>query len=161
MEPSPFDAARFRSEVDGGEEEDDEALRIKLESTIRWRYGQGSVKESNARLVRWSDGSWSLLLGDEMFDVVLAKSEGQDYQYLVATYRNPDGGQGAFQTQMRLKEHMSFRPAGLHSNMHKKLTASIAAKHKKEAKTRLTEVDIDPDKVKEEAEKVISLSKVQ
>jgi hypothetical protein len=28
------------------------------------------VTESNARLVRWSDGSASLVLGDEVYDVV-------------------------------------------------------------------------------------------
>jgi hypothetical protein len=84
-----------------------------------------------------------------MFDVVISKQE-QEFQYLVATHP----GQGVFQTQARFKEHMAFRPSGLQSQMHKKLTASIAAKHKKEAKTRLTEVDIDPEKAKEEAEKV-------
>lgn len=106
-------------------------------------------KESNARLVRWSDGSLSLLLGEEMFDVVLSKQE-QEYQYLVATHVE----EGLFQTQTRFKEHMTFRPTGLNSAVHKKLTASIAAKHKKEAKTQLTEVDIDPEKAKELAEKV-------
>lgn len=44
-----------------------------MENTIRWREGpdkEGNiVKESNARLVRWSDGSYSLHLGSEIFDV--------------------------------------------------------------------------------------------
>lgn len=84
-----------------------------------------------------------------MFDVVLSKQE-QEYQYLVATHQE----EIVFQTQARFQEHMTFRPSGLNSRIHQKLTATIAAKHKKEAKTRLTDVQIDPDKVKEEAEKV-------
>ena len=44
-----------------------------MENTIRWRDGwnkQGDmIKESNARMVRWSDGSMSLHLGSEIFDV--------------------------------------------------------------------------------------------
>jgi RNA polymerase-associated protein LEO1 len=48
-------------------------LKLKVENTIRWRdyfADDGSVqKESNARFVRWSDGSMSLHLGSEIFDV--------------------------------------------------------------------------------------------
>ncbi|KAI9010133.1 Leo1-like protein-domain-containing protein [Hyaloraphidium curvatum] len=158
VEPEPFNEAEFRENLAGGDgEEDDEQLRIKLESTIRWRYNKqglkdeqgGVIKESNARMIRWSDGSWSLLLGDEMFDVVLSTTQ-EEFQYLVATHKSEQ----LLQTQARFKEHMTFRPSGLQSSIHKKLTASIAAKHKKEAKTRLTDVDIDPEKAKEEAEKL-------
>lgn len=39
----------------------------------RWRWAAdeagNSVRESNARFVRWSDGSLQLLLGDEVLDV--------------------------------------------------------------------------------------------
>lgn len=48
-------------------------LKLKVENTIRWREvpdKEGNIlKESNARLVRWSDGSYSLHLGSEIFDV--------------------------------------------------------------------------------------------
>lgn len=44
-----------------------------MENTIRWREAvdkEGNlVKEANARFVRWSDGSLSLHLGSEIFDV--------------------------------------------------------------------------------------------
>ena len=46
---------------------------MQVENTIRWRYSQdesaNEVRESNARLVRWSDGSMSLYLGSEIFDI--------------------------------------------------------------------------------------------
>lgn len=48
-------------------------LKLKVENTIRWRDvldDEGNTKkESNARIVRWSDGSYSLHLGSEIFDV--------------------------------------------------------------------------------------------
>lgn len=44
-----------------------------MENTIRWREeidSEGNtVKESNARFIKWSDGSLSLHLGSEIFDV--------------------------------------------------------------------------------------------
>jgi len=44
-----------------------------VENTIRWREAfdkEGNpCKESNARFIRWSDGSMSLHLGSEIFDV--------------------------------------------------------------------------------------------
>lgn len=44
-----------------------------MENTIRWRTvfdkEGNAVKESNARMVKWSDGSMSLHLGSEIFDV--------------------------------------------------------------------------------------------
>lgn len=48
-------------------------LKLKVENTIRWKEvldkEGNTVKESNARFIRWSDGSMSLHLGSEIFDV--------------------------------------------------------------------------------------------
>jgi RNA polymerase-associated protein LEO1 len=35
------------------------------------------IKESNARVVRWSDGTMSLLLGAEVFDIHKTKIDGE------------------------------------------------------------------------------------
>lgn len=44
-----------------------------VKNTIRWRWTTGSdgqpKQESNSRMVRWSDGSMSLQLGSDLFDV--------------------------------------------------------------------------------------------
>lgn len=44
-----------------------------VENTIRWKKYKDEngmdIEESNARMVRWSDGSMSLHLGSEIFDV--------------------------------------------------------------------------------------------
>ncbi|KAF9480525.1 hypothetical protein BDN70DRAFT_856724 [Pholiota conissans] len=49
------------------------SIKLKVENTLRWRwtkdaYGQ-DVKESNSRVIRWSDGTLSLRLGKELFDI--------------------------------------------------------------------------------------------
>jgi len=64
---------------------------------VRWRYGNkgeeeqdrgedwelldmhsrdgGQAMESNSRFLQWSDGSWSLAVGDELFDVQVEPNE--------------------------------------------------------------------------------------
>lgn len=48
-------------------------VKLKVENTIRWREvfdkDGNLVKESNTRVIKWSDGSMSLHLGSEIFDV--------------------------------------------------------------------------------------------
>ncbi|KAL6304513.1 Leo1-like protein-domain-containing protein [Sparassis latifolia] len=69
----------------GPEQEDEEAqlpetlreksmsIKLKVENTIRWRWvkdeNDGDRRQSNSRVVRWSDGSLSLQLGKELFDI--------------------------------------------------------------------------------------------
>lgn len=48
-------------------------LKLKVENTIRWQVNfdkdGNAIRESNAKLVKWSDGSLSMHLGSEIFDV--------------------------------------------------------------------------------------------
>ena len=76
MEPRPFDPQTYEDEIDEEETLDEEGrarLKLKVENTIRWRTNfdkdGNAIQESNARMVRWSDGSLSLYLGSEAFDV--------------------------------------------------------------------------------------------
>lgn len=45
-----------------------------MHNTIRWRQAQnnngGYHRESNSRIVKWSDGSMTLHVGSEVFDVI-------------------------------------------------------------------------------------------
>ena len=54
---------------------------FQVENTIRWRYAQdeagNEVRESNARVVRWTDGSMSLYLGSEIFDISKQSLQGE------------------------------------------------------------------------------------
>lgn len=77
MEPTPFCAASYEPEAFQDEFLDDEGrvrLKLKMENTIRSRFVQSEagsvVRESNTRLVKWSDGSMSLHIGSEIFDIV-------------------------------------------------------------------------------------------
>jgi hypothetical protein len=75
VEPRPFDPDTF----DAGAQVEIDArgfkrVRLRDQNCIRWRWAadeasRGQVQESNARFVRWSDGSLQLLLGDEVLDV--------------------------------------------------------------------------------------------
>nr|CAD2204437.1 unnamed protein product [Meloidogyne enterolobii] len=76
IETKPFDPETYDDEIEEDETLDDDGrtrLKLKLENTIRWRTvrdEQGNEKrESNAKIVRWSDGSMSLYLGNEIFEV--------------------------------------------------------------------------------------------
>ncbi|TBU43989.1 Leo1-like protein-domain-containing protein [Dichomitus squalens] len=69
----------------GPEQEDEDAqhpefsreksmsVKLKVENTVRWRWSKDEFgqdrRQSNSRIVRWSDGSLSLQLGKELFDI--------------------------------------------------------------------------------------------
>ncbi|KAJ1374012.1 Paf1 complex component [Parelaphostrongylus tenuis] len=62
----PFDPETYEDEDE--EQVDDEGrtrLKLKVENTIRWRFAQDAegniIKESNAKIVRWSDGRCVLM----------------------------------------------------------------------------------------------------
>jgi RNA polymerase-associated protein LEO1 len=64
VETRPFDPNLYEDEIGEDEVLDEEGrarLKLKVENTVRWRqvedeYGN-SVKESNAKIVKWSDGT--------------------------------------------------------------------------------------------------------
>ena len=84
----PFDAETYEDDIDDDDVLDEEGrarLKLKVENTIRWRIGfdaEGrAIKESNARMVKWSDGSYSMHLGSEVFDVTKQPLQG-DFNHL-------------------------------------------------------------------------------
>ena len=93
IESRPFDAKDYEEEIEDDDTLDEEGrarLKLKIENTIRWRIGydeEGHTKrESNAKMVRWSDGSYSLHLGSEIFDVskqTLQQTKGKKKKYYV------------------------------------------------------------------------------
>ncbi|ETS60508.1 hypothetical protein PaG_05352 [Moesziomyces aphidis] len=56
---------------------------LRTSNTIRWRYTDeldqdgARVPESNARIVRWSDGTMSLQVGSELFDITQQTEKGR------------------------------------------------------------------------------------
>ncbi|SOV05376.1 related to LEO1 - component of the Paf1 complex [Ustilago sp. UG-2017a] len=59
------------------------ASLLRTSNTIRWRYTDqvdqdgARIPESNARIVRWSDGTMSLQVGSELFDITQQTEKGR------------------------------------------------------------------------------------
>ncbi|KAM5340244.1 RNA polymerase-associated protein LEO1-like [Glossophaga mutica] len=109
IEPKPFDPQYYEDEFADEkvlDEEERTRLKIKVENTIRWRAHRdeagNEIKESNARIVKWSDGSLSLHLGSEVFDVYKAPLQGNHTHLFV---REDTGLQG----QAIFKYKLTFR----------------------------------------------------
>lgn len=158
VEHKPFDAARWDEEAEEVDEVDEmgrEVKRVKLRNNImRWRYapdadGQPtSTRQSNARFVKWSDGSVQLLLGDEVLDIA-EQDTSRDQTHLFVQLTG-----GTVQCLRPLTSKMVFRPSGLNSKSHKQLTAIVDKRHAKVNKLRRMLTEVDPEKEKEEREKV-------
>ncbi|KAK7251875.1 hypothetical protein RIF29_35459 [Crotalaria pallida] len=136
--------------------------RIRLENNIvRWRTVRNpdgtTSRESNARFVRWSDGSLQLLIGNEVLDISVQDAQ-HDQAHLFRRHGkvNYDILIGILQSQGRLLRKMRFMPSSLSSNSHRQLTALVDSRHKKVYKVKNCITDIDPEREKEEKEKAES-----
>ena len=148
VETHPFDPQWYEDEIDEDEIQDEEGrsrLKLKVENTIRWRNvldkdtGE-TKKESNALMVKWADGSYSLHLGNEIFDVHKLDMMPTDNSHLFIRQGTGLLGQAVFKTKL------SFRPYSTDSFTHKKLTLSLADRSQKTQKIRvLPNVGKDPE----------------
>uniref|UniRef100_A0A2I3SWC9 RNA polymerase-associated protein LEO1 n=1 Tax=Pan troglodytes TaxID=9598 RepID=A0A2I3SWC9_PANTR len=137
VEPRPFDPQYYEDEFEDEEMLDEEGrtrLKLKVENTIRWRIRRdeegNEIKESNARIVKWSDGSMSLHLGNEVFDVYKAPLLG-NYNHLFI--REDTGLQG----QAVFKSKLTFRPHSRDSATYRKMTLPLANRSSKTQKIRI------------------------
>ncbi|GAA5909576.1 hypothetical protein JCM5296_003878 [Sporobolomyces johnsonii] len=153
------------------------------ENVIRWRWTKDElgevVKQSNARIVRWSDGSLSLQLGSELFDISLAL----DHSASLSRAANPvppssstgltptafslNQGHGLtyltarhdynrlYESQASIGGTMTFRPSTLASQTHKRLAGVIAARHAAKGRgVKMQDLpEMDPERKKLEREK--------
>ncbi|XP_058788434.1 protein LEO1 homolog [Vicia villosa] len=155
IDPKPFDPKTYEEEDTFVTDELGNKKRIRLENNIvRWREvknpdGTTSV-ESNARFVRWSDGSLQLLIGNEVLDISEQDAQ-HDQSHLFLRH-----GKGILQSQGRLLQKMRFMPSSLSSNSHRLLTAIVDSRQRKVYKVKNCVTDIDPEKEKEEKEKAES-----
>lgn len=105
IEAAPYNPDTFT--LDEPIEFDEAGTRIQRApplNRLRWRFTEqidpdtgGLERESNARFVRWSDGSLSLFLGKECVDVL--ENEVTDRQQLLGVYHEADS---AVQVRERL-----------------------------------------------------------
>lgn len=111
VEPEAYEAHTFQNALrpeDLNDKESRDAFITKLKTTVRWRECQDKstgelYKESNARIVRWSDGSETFHVGAEAFDVVKHPMPmGQNQLYV---------RQGSYYyRQGPIKDKMTLRP---------------------------------------------------
>lgn len=159
VEAHAFDSSAFlrdaevraqQDEQDGlgveGAAERSRAFRLQNENTIRWKFARDQetgqmIKQSNARFIRWSDGSLSLQLGAEMFEV-----EVKDNPDTFLTMSHPQ--QEILQTTSLLNKSMTFIPYSTSSNTHIRLTEELK-RHSNRSNTvgNIATTD-DPEKLK-------------
>lgn len=128
-----YDPEHYEDEIYDDEVLDNEGgarLKLKVENTIRWRKVNDEV-QSNARVVEWSDGTMSLYLGSEVFDVN-EKSIGE-CSHLFCRQGLRQGLQGLATFNSKL----SIRPYSTESLTHRKLTLSLADRSQKTQKIRM------------------------
>ena len=172
------------------------SIKLKVENTVRWRwikdeFGQDvsdcllilthylcgiQRRQSNSRIIRWSDGSLSLRLGKELFDInqtidtsggvvrqsiggsqplsqstpLASQSSGlrsQGLTYLVAQHKRSE----VLQAEAVITGYMTLRPTGMQSETHRMLVRAVGQKHSKIARLRMApEPTMDPEREKQE-----------
>ncbi|VDK51219.1 unnamed protein product [Anisakis simplex] len=150
IEPRPFDHEHYEDEFDEDDLLDEEGrarLKLRVENTIRWRYAFDDagniVKLSNSKVVRWSDGTMSLYLGNEVFDVQTQPMQHDNHLFM----RQGAGLQG----HAVFKEKLTFRPISTDSITHRKVTLSMADRSNKSQRVKvLNAVGMDPESQKAE-----------
>ena len=176
IQPTAFDEAEY------DENEEEEQYRGYMHNMVRWRYVRdengdlvrdgedGSlVRESNTKLVKWSDGSFTLHIGKEAFDIQNVNSSTSDgftglngYVYLSqkATFQNVDKGEDHNEEDQNggtvlecigpVGSRLVAKPSSLQSESHKSLTVAVRQRTVKRAKIAQYMTEEDPEKLKQE-----------
>lgn len=150
LEPRHFDAAKFAE----AEKTDDQ---IALEAnTVRWKYAaarnsaeQKVTRVSNARIVEWSDGSRTLQLGNEHFEIKIHNHS--EAAFLCEEHKD----ESLLATRELITSTMSFLPTSTSSATHLMLAKALQKKQESD-QIRVGSVNTteDPDKVQREIERV-------
>ncbi|KAK7206705.1 Leo1-like protein-domain-containing protein [Myxozyma melibiosi] len=157
IDPVAFDADTYLETAENiekakgeGTDESRRQLREEVQNMIRWRYvkdEQGNNKiQSNARIIRWSNGSYSLKLGGEIFDI---QETPVNDTYLAVSHNE----QEIVQFHNKISKILNMTPSSTTSQTHLRMSNALA---RGQVKTRYINDIVtieDPEKVKREAEK--------
>lgn len=145
------------------------SIKLEVENTMRWRWIRDAngnqvrtclkdtrglvliydmfqqVRQSNARVVKWSDGSLSLQLGKELYDISpnvnldpsvapTTPQAGNGLNYLVAQHKRSM----VLQAEAPIAGTLGIRPVGMDTDAHRKLVRAVSQKN-----TRLARIKID------------------
>jgi RNA polymerase-associated protein LEO1 len=146
LAPYPFDPA---VPLPGPESED----FMHPLSTIRHRTTPEGPR-SNARFLKWSDGSMSLVLGAEMYDIPIHQVTKSEQQFLVMSHHEA----GLLRVVKRVDATMKVVPMSTSSEAHRRLvTKQMGGKGTPTEKrgTKEFQPDGDPEALKKLAEKAL------
>ncbi|XP_044470372.1 protein LEO1 homolog [Mangifera indica] len=165
IQPRQFDPETYVEEEEEEEEEQmvdaaEEDANLKKpsflpKSVVRWREVQNEdgtfTRESNARFIRWSDGSLQLQIGDEYFDVTEQDIQNENNHLFL---RHDE--QRIMESQGQIQKKLLVRPSSLSSASHTSLVAQIDSQQLKCPKVKSCPTEIDPEwLMMQEAKKVV------
>jgi RNA polymerase-associated protein LEO1 len=101
------------------------------------------LMESNARFVQWSDGSWQLRVGEEVFDVKRNPLLNQ-FAFSMTADTAPEPERPCMQAQCMLDETLQFRPLTTSSAAHKELELKVKRQMVKQVRLKTLAVSRDP-----------------
>ncbi|GHP06475.1 hypothetical protein PPROV_000522000 [Pycnococcus provasolii] len=147
--PVRFDPSTHEREKTAFTDETGKSRVILNDNVVRWRVDpkQPGARQSNARFIRWSDGSLQLQVGNEVFNVAEHPVE-HEKGYVFVRHSNPTMLQSRGPCDVRL----NFLPSSLKSRSHRALTDAIEKKHAKEAKVTRVATLMDPEVEKKKME---------
>ncbi|TKR77477.1 hypothetical protein L596_018447 [Steinernema carpocapsae] len=159
VETKPFNTDYYEDEVDEEDTLDDEGrtrLKLKVENTIRWRTREAEdgseIRESNAKVVKWSDGTMSMYLGGEIFEVTTQPMHEHNHLFI----RQGAGLQGL----SVFKRRVVFRPHSTETLTHRKMTLNMAERSNKSQKVKVLNIvgnnpeEAKRDMIRKEEEKL-------
>ena len=158
IDPIAFDPPTFEEKVkerlsNFSSKEDQLGDLLIDENTVRWRYSRDSnqkvFRESNTQIVQWSDGSYSLKIGDEYSDILVNDTDNtflavsHDEQELMQCV---DGGE--------VKKTFMFIPTSTNSKVHQRLSSAVARRAQRANTGPGTYlINVDPELEKSELER--------
>lgn len=148
IKTAAFDPEQF----DQGAEDD---LYKFTQNIIRWRHkkrddASGTVerdekgepiRETNTRLVKWSDGSLQLLIGEEVFDAAEHKVQNS---YMFS--RQITQSTSCLECQGKLGQKLVFKPSSADSRAHRSLALAIRSRAPKTSRIMSYSETMDPEK---------------
>lgn len=164
----PFDAETWDEHDEDDQSGDAEIIGdrharsvLRTMSTLRWRWQDAGpskyTPQSNARIVRWSDGSESLQIGSQFLDMsrhAEPTAQGMPLTYIYV----PHPEEGVLEAECAVRTALSFKP-NVHSETHSKMASAI--RHQRGVRvvaSSQTFGSVDPEREKERIERQLKES---
>ncbi|OWB66678.1 binding protein [[Candida] boidinii] len=124
--------------------------KLEILNTIRWRYAKTDdehlYKQTNSKIIEWEDGSMSLRIGNEIFDIRSKTASDEIIAF--------ESGQ-VLLGSMPLNKTVQVTPASMNSKSHKVLAKVLASDKLKKKGINTIVTREDPGKLQREVEKNI------